>query len=53
MREYAVNAGRFAHEVRQHVWLALGSLAAAVIVALPLGILCHRVPRLRGGAWAA
>jgi osmoprotectant transport system permease protein len=49
MREYAVNAARFAHEVRQHVWLALGSLAAAVIVALPLGILCHRVPRLRGG----
>jgi osmoprotectant transport system permease protein len=49
MREYAVNAGRFAHEVRQHVWLALGSLGAAVIVALPLGILCHRVPGLRGG----
>jgi osmoprotectant transport system permease protein len=49
MREYAVNAGRFAHEARQHVWLALGSLAAAVIVALPLGILCHRVPRLRAG----
>jgi osmoprotectant transport system permease protein len=48
MREYAVNAGRFAHEARQHVWLALGSLAAAIIVALPLGILCHRVPRLRG-----
>ncbi len=49
MREYAVNAGRFAHEMRQHVWLALGSLAAAVIVALPLGVLCHRVPRLRSG----
>src|SRR6202042_88413 len=48
MREYAVNAGRFAHEARQHVWLALGSLAGAIIVALPLGILCHRVPRLRG-----
>ena len=47
MREYAVNAGRFAHEARQHVLLALGSLAAAVIVALPIGILCHRVPRLR------
>jgi osmoprotectant transport system permease protein len=49
MREYAVNAVRFAHELRQHLWLALGSLGAAVIVALPLGVLCHRVPRLRGG----
>jgi osmoprotectant transport system permease protein len=49
MREYAVNAARFAREARQHVLLALGSLLAAVIVALPLGILCHRVPRLRGG----
>ena len=49
MREFAVNAGRFAHEARQHVLLALGSLAAAVVVALPIGILCHRVPRLRAG----
>ena len=49
MREYAVNAGRFAHELRQHVWLALGSLLAAVIVALPIGIVCHRLPRLRAG----
>jgi osmoprotectant transport system permease protein len=53
MREYAVNAGRFAHEARQHVWLVLGSLGPAVIVALPLGILCHRVPRLRGGILGA
>ena len=49
MREYAVNAARFAQEARRHVWLALGSLAAAVIVGLPLGILCHRLPRLRPG----
>ncbi|MFI4869339.1 MAG: ABC transporter permease, partial [Steroidobacterales bacterium] len=49
MREYAVNATRFAHEARQHVLLALGSLAAAVVVALPVGVLCHRVPRLRAG----
>ncbi len=48
MREYAVNATRFAHEIGQHLWLAVGSLLAAVIVALPLGVLCHRVPRLRG-----
>jgi len=47
MREYTVNADRFAREARQHVWLAFGSLTAAFIVALPLGILCHRAPRLR------
>jgi osmoprotectant transport system permease protein len=47
MREYQVNASRFASEARQHVLLALGSVAAAVIVAVPIGILCHRVPRLR------
>jgi osmoprotectant transport system permease protein len=49
MREYAVNAERFGRELRQHVWLALGSLVAAAIAGLPLGILCHRVPRLRAG----
>jgi osmoprotectant transport system permease protein len=47
MREYAVNAGRFPDELLRHVWLAGGSLLAAVIVGLPLGILCHRVPRLQ------
>jgi osmoprotectant transport system permease protein len=49
MREYAVNAGRFTHELRQHVVLSLGSLAAAAVVALPIGIICHRVPRWRAG----
>jgi osmoprotectant transport system permease protein len=53
MREYAVNAARFARESRQHVWLALGSLLAAVIVGLPLGILCHRVRRVRAGILGA
>ncbi|HEY6484240.1 MAG TPA: ABC transporter permease [Steroidobacteraceae bacterium] len=47
MREYAVNAERFSREAQRHIWLALGSLTAAVIVALPIGIFCHRVPRLR------
>jgi len=47
MREYAVNATRFAREARQHVLLAIGSLLAAVVVALPLGILSHRQARLR------
>jgi osmoprotectant transport system permease protein len=47
MREYQVNHERFGRELRQHVALALGSLGAAVLVGLPLGILCHRVPRVR------
>jgi osmoprotectant transport system permease protein len=47
MREYATNAARFTQETWRHVWLALGSLAAAVVVGLPLGIACHRQPRLR------
>ncbi len=53
MREYAVNATRFAHEARRHLLLALGSLVAAVIVALPLGVLCHRQPRLRAAMLGA
>lgn len=49
MREYAVNATRFAREARQHLKLAFGSLGAAVLVGLPLGVLCHRRPGLRPG----
>jgi osmoprotectant transport system permease protein len=47
MREYQVNHERFGRELRQHVALALGSLGAAVLIGLPLGIFCHRVPRVR------
>ena len=53
MREYDVNASRFAEEARQHVFLALGSVSAAVLIAVPLGILCHRFPRLRAGTLGA
>jgi len=52
MREYAVNAARFAREARQHLKLAFGSLAAAAVVGLPLGVLCHRAPKLRPGILA-
>jgi osmoprotectant transport system permease protein len=52
MREYATHAERFAHEAWRHVSLALGSLVAAVAVGLPLGIACHRVPRLQAGVLA-
>lgn len=53
MREYTVNAAAFAVAARQHVLLSLGSLGAAVIVALPLGIFCHRAPRLQPGVLSA
>ncbi|WP_019996785.1 ABC transporter permease [Aureimonas ureilytica] len=47
MKEYRPRADSFAREAGTHVVLALGSLAAAVAVGLPLGILCHRVDALR------
>ncbi|WP_027997763.1 ABC transporter permease [Sinorhizobium arboris] len=49
MKEYANRADLFWAEAARHVTLALGSLAAAAVVGLPLGILCHRVGRLRAG----
>ncbi|WP_027154631.1 ABC transporter permease [Mesorhizobium sp. WSM2561] len=49
LKEYANRADSFWAEGSKHVTLALGSLAAAVIAGLPLGILCHRVEKLRAG----
>ncbi|WP_179298033.1 ABC transporter permease [Mesorhizobium carmichaelinearum] len=49
LKEYFNRADSFWAEGSKHVTLALGSLAAAVIVGLPLGIFCHRVERLRAG----
>jgi osmoprotectant transport system permease protein len=47
MKEYAVRADSFWAAAVTHLELAFGSLAAAVAVGLPLGILCHRVTTLR------
>jgi osmoprotectant transport system permease protein len=47
LKEYANRADTFWAEAGRHLTLALGSLAAAAVVGLPLGILCHRVDRLR------
>jgi len=47
LKEYAVRADSFWREARQHLALALGSLAAACLVGFPLGLLCHRVRSLR------
>ncbi|CDX62646.1 putative transporter subunit: permease component of ABC superfamily [Mesorhizobium plurifarium] len=49
LKEYASRADSFWAEASKHVTLALGSLAGAVIVGIPLGILCHRVETLRAG----
>ena len=49
LKEYASRAETFWLEASRHVLLALGSLAAATLVGLPLGILCHRVEGLRAG----
>lgn len=47
LKEYASHADTFWREALKHVELAFGSLTAAVIVGLPLGIACARWPRLR------
>ncbi|WP_117192346.1 ABC transporter permease [Rhizobium terrae] len=49
MKEYGGRADVFWIEAGKHVTLALGSLFAAVLAGLPLGILCHRVTWLRTG----
>ena len=46
-QEYASRARPFWTACLRHLQLALGSLAVAVIIAFPLGILCHRQPGLR------
>jgi osmoprotectant transport system permease protein len=47
LKEYANRADSFWREARQHLWLAFGSMIAACLVGLPLGIFAHRSRRLR------
>lgn len=47
LKEYANRADAFWREGQTHVALALGSLGAATVVGIPLGILCQRVPPMR------
>jgi osmoprotectant transport system permease protein len=47
LREYANRRDDFWREAGTHVVLALGSLVAATVIGIPLGIFCERVPRLR------
>lgn len=47
LKEYANRGSAFWREAQVHVVLAFGSLAAATLVGVPLGILCYRRPSLR------
>ncbi|MDI6025366.1 ABC transporter permease [Corticibacterium sp. UT-5YL-CI-8] len=47
MKEYSSRAETFSTELIRHLLLAFGSLAAAVVVGLPLGIAAHRIARIR------
>lgn len=47
MKEYAARADVFWTELSRHLLLALGSLAAAAAVGLPMGIVCERIPGIR------
>jgi osmoprotectant transport system permease protein len=47
LKEYANRDDAFWREGQTHIALALGSLAAATVVGIPLGILCQRVAGLR------
>lgn len=47
LKEYGNRADSFWREAGQHVLLAFGSLVAAALVGIPLGILSHRVRAIR------
>lgn len=47
MKEYANRAESFWREAGQHLWLALGSMLAACLAGLPLGLASHRFRALR------
>lgn len=47
MKEFATRADQFRNEAVGHLLLAFGSVAIAIMLALPLGVLCFWVPKLR------
>ncbi|HMM10027.1 MAG TPA: ABC transporter permease [Paracoccus solventivorans] len=53
MREYQSRHDVFWREAGRHLLLAFGSLALALALGLPLGVLVHQAPRLRGAVLAA
>ncbi|MBY3378421.1 ABC transporter permease [Rhizobium laguerreae] len=47
MKEFSTRAPQFETEAISHLLLAFGSLAIAILLGLPIGILCFWVPKLR------
>ena len=47
LKEYSTRAAAFWNEGRTHLALAFGSVAAAIAVGVPLGVLCFKVKPLR------
>ena len=47
LKEYASRRSAFKSALSTHAFLAIGSLIAAFIIATPIGILIHRVKRIR------
>jgi osmoprotectant transport system permease protein len=47
MKEFATRSDQFWGEALNHLFLAFGSVAIAIVLALPLGIFCFWVPKLR------
>jgi osmoprotectant transport system permease protein len=49
LKEYTSRADIFWTEAGRHVQLAIGSLVAATVIGIPLGVLCYKVEALRAG----
>jgi len=47
LQEYASRAASFWRQARTHMTLTFGSVTAATLAGIPLGILCHKVAGLR------
>lgn len=48
LKEFATRADSFWREGVRHVALAVGSLAAAFAIGMPLGVICYRFEAMRG-----
>ncbi|WP_417584751.1 ABC transporter permease [Pelagibacterium sp.] len=49
MREYQSRQDAFFTQLQIHLLLAFGAVSAAVLVGVPVGIMCYRIPRVRAG----